>query len=153
MVTDAAQAGREPELAVLSSVAHGGNPARRKVLAVLVDALAHVEEEQAVLYLELVYTALPAAAKRHLKGLVMSIHTERPRGEFAQALFAEAEAMGEARGAARGEARAVLQILHARCIEVSDPVRQRISECDDPERLDEWVRRAVTAERIEDVLD
>jgi hypothetical protein len=50
----------------------------------------------------------------------------------------------EAVGEARGEARAVLTVLAARGLEISDEARERISGCTDLDQLDQWVRRAVT---------
>lgn len=47
VLTDVAQAGREPDLAVLSSVAHAVTRPAADVLAVLVSVLASVEKEQA----------------------------------------------------------------------------------------------------------
>ena len=55
------------------------------------------------------------------------------------------EARGEIRGEARGEARAILTLLDARGLAVSDTVRARILGCTDLATLDRWVRRAATA--------
>lgn len=51
VVTDAVEAARAPELAVLSAMAHGGRPDRTGVLHALVSALAAVDEERATLLL------------------------------------------------------------------------------------------------------
>ncbi|MEV0903003.1 hypothetical protein, partial [Actinoplanes sp. NPDC049802] len=58
---------------------------------------------------------------------------------------------GKAEGKAEGEAAAVLTVLAARGLEVSDDERARITGCTDLEQLTEWIRRAVTAERVEDL--
>jgi hypothetical protein len=47
VVNDADEAGRAPELAVLSAMAHGADPNRTDVLRALVSALAAVDEERA----------------------------------------------------------------------------------------------------------
>jgi hypothetical protein len=67
VVSDAAVAGRAPELAVLSAMAHGGDPDRTDVLRALVSALAAVDQERATLYSNVVLAALPAAAHHYLE--------------------------------------------------------------------------------------
>jgi len=58
-----------------------------------------------------------------------------------------------AEGEARGEARAVLAVLDARGIEVPDPEREDITGCTDLDQLDTWIRRAVTANKVQDLFD
>jgi hypothetical protein len=65
---------------------------------------------------------------------------------------AEGQAEGEARGLAEGEAKALLLILAARGVVVSEEVRGRIVGCADLDRLELWVRRAVTAESTDDLF-
>jgi hypothetical protein len=147
VVTDVAIAGRKPELTVLSALAHGGGAEHRAVLAALLRALGSVEDQRRFLYLELVYAALPEAARRHLEEL-MSTDTGEELSELAQWFVAR----GEARGEAQGEARAVLAILEARRIDVPADKRARIAECRDLAQLDTWVRRAATADSIDDLF-
>ncbi len=151
VLTDADDAGRAPELAVLAAMAHGADPRRREVLTVLVDALASVEVEHAVLYAELVFSALPEAARRHLEAL-MSTHTHAYRSEYAQTFFDQGEAAGEAVGEARGRSRAVLAVLDARGIAVPDEARARVCACRDLDQLDSWVRRAATADSVDELF-
>ncbi|MEU4157716.1 hypothetical protein [Actinoplanes sp. NPDC026670] len=58
---------------------------------------------------------------------------------------------GKAEGRAAGKARALFLVLSARGIEVSDEVRATIAACTDLEQLELWLRRAVVAERVEDL--
>ena len=64
--------------------------------------------------------------------------------------------VGEKRGEKRGErnalAAAVLRVLHARAIPVTDETRTAILSCDDRHRLEGWVERAVSVPRAEDLL-
>jgi len=53
----------------------------------------------------------------------------------------------------RRPAKALLTVLAARHIDVSDEARARITACTDTETLTAWIGRAATADRIEDVLD
>ena len=71
------------------------------------------------------------------------------QSSFAKKYVAE----GEARGEARGKARAVIAVLDARGIAVSDEARARIKACSDPSQLDGWVRLAVTAGSAEELFD
>jgi hypothetical protein len=62
------------------------------------------------------------------------------------------EAAAEARGEARGAAAAVLKVLQARGIAVSEAQRQEILACHDLDRLDRWLTRAALAASAEEVL-
>lgn len=55
-------------------------------------------------------------------------------------------------GEARGEARAVLTVLEGRGVAVPDDVRDQILDCTDLDQLDTWLRRAINATTIDDVL-
>lgn len=150
VVTDPAHAARAPELAVLSAIAHGGDPARGLVLDALLGAFAAVAPDRAALYCDIVLAALPAAAGRYLEALVTA--TYEYQSEFARGYVAEGRAEGEAAGRAEGEARAVLAVLEARGVDVADEVRARITGCSDLDQLDAWVRRAATAASAQDLF-
>lgn len=152
VVTDAEQAGRVPELAVLSAMAHGADPNRSEVLDVLPEAFAAVGSDRADLYYDIVLAALPAAAQRYLEVLVKT-RTYEYQSDFARRYFSQGEAKGEAKGEARGEVKAVLAVLDARGIDVPDDVRIRITECADLDQLDTWVRRAATATSAGDLFE
>ncbi|MGH3426125.1 MAG: hypothetical protein ACRDQZ_00875, partial [Mycobacteriales bacterium] len=70
------------------------------------------------------------------------------QSDFARRYFFQ----GEAKGEAQGEARAVLGVLDARGVDVPADARIRITECRDLDQLDIWVRRAVTANSIQDLF-
>ena len=54
--------------------------------------------------------------------------------------------------AARGQARALLTVLDWRDVMVPDNVRDRVLECRDTGLLDIWLRRAITATTLDDVI-
>jgi hypothetical protein len=81
----------------------------------------------------------------------MTVTGYRYQSEFALRYVREGEAVGQARGVAIGEANAVLEILDTREVVVPDDVRAVIAECGDLEQLKVWIRRAVTADKIEDL--
>ncbi len=151
VVTDVAQATRAPELAVLSAMAHGARPEGHEVLSALVGALSSVDEERAHLYSDVVLAALPGAA-RHLLEAMMTTETYEWQSEFAQRLIAKGRTEGRTEGNAEGEARAVLSVLDARGITVPTEARERIAGCRDVDLLDEWIRRAVSADSVDDLF-
>lgn len=53
----------------------------------------------------------------------------------------------------RGLATGILALLAGRGVEVPEPVRSRILECSDFERLQKWLIRAATAETAEQVVE
>ena len=61
-------------------------------------------------------------------------------------------AEGKAEGRAEGEARALLAVLEARGLAVSEPLRQRILSCSDLARLETRLARAATATSASEVL-
>ena len=65
---------------------------------------------------------------------------------------ARGEARGEARGKAQGEARAVLTVLDARGVPVSEAIREQILACTDLTQLDTWLRRVATAATADEVI-
>jgi hypothetical protein len=64
----------------------------------------------------------------------------------------EGHKSGLAEGNAAGKSSALLTILGARGIAVSDALRARIMACKDAALLDQWSARAVTGQSAKDVL-
>ena len=62
-------------------------------------------------------------------------------------------ARGQPEGAARRAAEDVLDILEVRGIDIPEAVRERVTDCDDPEILRHWHRRAVTAPTAEEIFE
>jgi hypothetical protein len=74
----------------------------------------------------------------------MATRTYRYQSDFAKRYFAT--------GKAEGKAEALLILLPARGLTVTDDARQRISACTDPAQLDTWIRLAATVDSV-DPLD
>jgi hypothetical protein len=151
VVTDPHMARAFPELAVLSALTHARQPDHYVVLDALLAALDEVDHDAVGLYYDLVFAALPAAARRHLEERMST--TYEFRSEFMRNLVSRAEAKGEARGEARGEAHALLTVLEARGVEVPDGARAHILGCTNVALLDAWVARAATATTVDDMFD
>jgi hypothetical protein len=78
----------------------------------------------------------------------MQKNHHEPLSEFGRQKKAE----GRAEGRVEGQAAALLVVLKQRGLVIHDEASERIRSCNEPERLDAWLRAAVTAERIEDVF-
>ncbi len=65
----------------------------------------------------------------------------------------KSEKRGEIRGEKRGRAEALLTVLRARGFALSEESRQRILATTDRQTLERWLRRAVSASAVEEVLD
>lgn len=150
MVTDAKEAARAPELAVLSAMAHGGSPEGADVLRALFGALSTIDDGQARLYSDFVLMALPPAARLSLE-VMMETGTYEYQSDFARKYVAEGREEGREEGRAEGETRALLAVLAARGVEMSDDARERITNCTDIEQIEAWIRLAATADST-DVL-
>lgn len=55
-------------------------------------------------------------------------------------------------GRAEGRTEGLLLVLEARGIALADGTREKITSCDDPQLLRQWLNRAATATTIEDVF-
>jgi hypothetical protein len=170
-ITEVAQARHDPELAVLSALAHRDHPQFERIFLTLVTALDQAKHERAGLYTDMVLASCPSAVQQCLEEL-MATQTYEYQSNFARRYYTQGEAKGRAEGEARGraegeargraegeaigraegEARAVLAILHARGIPVPEDIHTRITTCTDLDQLDTWVRRAATATTIHDLL-
>lgn len=149
-VTDPGLAIDVPERAVLSAIAHGESPDADAVFAALLAGLHETDDEHGKMYYDLVLAALSTAAKKRLEAM-MAIKYEY-QSDFARRYVAEGRAEGLAEGRAEEAVRAVLTVLEARGIEISETARGRITQCVDPDLLEVWLRRAVTAESAEELF-
>jgi hypothetical protein len=148
VVTDPAVATSNPQLAVLSAIAHGSRRDHASVLDAMLAGLNVVDHAHANLYADIVLRVLPQAARRYLED-ALSTKTHPYQSNFARRYYDQGEAAGEA----KGEARAVLAFLEARGIEVPNDVRERILVCTDLSELDTWVSRAATATKVQELFE
>ncbi|MFC5061034.1 hypothetical protein [Actinomycetospora atypica] len=154
VVDDLATASRSPELAVLSALAHPDD-STEATLAVLVDALATIDDDRQVEYAALVLDALPAGRRALLEDLLSSrsdVYARIHDTYLGRTLRAEGEAHGRAEGEAHGRAAILLRILDRRGLEITDQARTRITGCSDLSQLETWSDRALTATTLEDVF-
>jgi hypothetical protein len=142
-VTDRDQAVREPQLAVLSAVAHGGGEVATAVAIAraAVNAVSSLPEEQRLLYSVLTERALSEAARRPLE---MEPQIEK--------FFTEAHRRSYDQGKAKGEAKALVAILKRRGLAITDEQQHQIATCTDLATLDRWLERALSVTSIDELL-
>ena len=142
-----------PELALLSTLAHGRRRGRptREMVDILDSALGKMDTHRAVDYTELALGLLSTPARSYLEGLMATV-TKPYHSEFTDRIRVEAEARGKACGEAAASARMLLLTLESREVGLSDEQRRLIENCVDSARLEAWFRRALTATTAEDVF-
>ncbi|GAA4980037.1 hypothetical protein HD597_011893 [Nonomuraea thailandensis] len=143
-ISDPAQAAECLELAVLSVLSHGGDEA---VAGTFLEALAKTEESHGARYYEYAYRLASTDVRRVLEE-TMSSATWPVYSPFAREHFTR----GRATGLSEGKARAVLAVLRARGVSITDEALTAITSCADQEQLDEWAHRAATALTIDELF-
>lgn len=149
VVRDLDSALRDPELVVLSAMAHGREEPEvaLAIASAAIAACGRLDDDRALLYLDLVGVSLGDAARAAFEDLMTQSNYEF-RSDFAK----KHRAAGKSEGKAEGKAEGVLQVLDARGIDVSDEQKSRILGCTDIAVLDRWIRRAVTIATTEELF-
>jgi len=159
-ITDLAQAQADPELAVLSAMAHGDDADTAKSVQIAFAAeLASrgLDPDRATLYFDLIMTSLSEAARRELQA--MNPAKYEYQSDFAKRYVAQGKAEGRAEGRLEGQAdgqRAgkaalVVRLLTLRFGTLSEDVQARIEQSSIAE-LDAIGERLLTAATIEEAL-
>lgn len=148
-VTDPAEAAAHPELAALSVMTHGEDA---PVVEAFMSALQRLPDEHAPQYYEYAYR-LASLAARHVMEKLMESATWPVYSPFAREHYGKGVQVGRTEGRAEGRAEDVLTVLQVRGVPVSDAERDRIVTCTDLNRLDGWLRRAVTVTSTADLFD
>jgi hypothetical protein len=152
IVTDLEVAAANPQLALLSALAHGNEPeVGLPVVKAAIMALKKVDKPDGPLYLHLIHRALEGPMRRALKEDPMlsdrypNIRIEDlDLPDFAANLFK--------RGKAEGEAKTLLQILDHRGVALTATQRATIADCQDPRRVEAWVDRAFVVATADELL-
>ena len=158
-ITDPDVASADPELSVLSAMAHGGGELERAVAIAqaglsALEKLERLDADRAVIYFDLIRAALSEAARKAIDAMISQKYEFQ--SDFALRYIAEGKAEGHAEGKAEGQAEgkasAVIGVLEARGIALTADERARILACNDLALLDTWVRRAVSVSRAAELL-
>ena len=146
-ITGPREAAARPAMAALSVAYHGANPAVCRAFA---EGMRQLPPERASQYHEQAYNISPLAVQRILEQLMTS-DTWPVYSPFAKEHFGRGKKEGRREGKAEGEA--ILLVLKARSLDVSDAERERIASCADLKQLKKWVTRAATADKASDLFD
>lgn len=164
IITDSEAAAANPQLAVLSALAHANSPeVGLPVLRTAVAALDAFDNPDATLYLHLIHRALARPMRLALKEeLMLSDRYPNVRiedldlPEFVADLFkrgkAEGRAEGEVSGKAEGKAELLLKILDHRGVALTPEQRVLITGCHDPQRVEAWADRAFKVLTADELL-
>ena len=143
-ITDAQDAKLDPEMAVLSVMAHGRDPDFRKAARIAwaaQQAVLDLDGDRALLYLDAILTSLSEAAG-------LELPTMRPAGYEFQSEFVRTHV---AKAQQEGQARLIIRQLTLRFGPLADEVHSRISHMSASE-LDVVGERLLTAPSLHDVL-
>ncbi|AUH41000.1 hypothetical protein CXR04_12705 [Streptomyces sp. CMB-StM0423] len=179
-ITEYERAAADVPFAVFSAITHSNDPDAGAILKVLAEALHKTDDESRTICAELAASGLggtPAAGIwRNLmetglfsfRGFVAEGLREEGRVEGREEGRVEGRAQGRKRG--REEGRSVgleeghrqgrvaegteklIRLLEVRGIPLSDDARLRITACDEPELLDLWFDRGITAATADEVF-
>lgn len=156
-ITDEAEAKEDPELAVLSAVAHGNDQDIAKavqIAAAAEAALLGLDADRAMMYRDMVDEALSEAARESLQSMNPSKYEYK--GPFAKRYYGQGltdgEAKGRTEGRAEGRAELVLRLLTMRFGALPESVHSRLQTASS-EELDRIGERLLTASTLSEALD
>ncbi|MCL2725721.1 MAG: hypothetical protein FWD69_14925 [Polyangiaceae bacterium] len=158
VVRDIKLATSDPELAVLSAMAHGnGAPEIAvEVAKVALAATKGLDDERVMLYSDLILHSLSNGPARIALEELMASGTYEYQSDFARKYVAkgkvEGRAEGKVEGRAEGKAEDVLMVLEARHRTVTEEQKQRILSCTDLDVLDRWLRKAVVLTSVDELF-
>jgi hypothetical protein len=145
LVTDPAEVRCQPEVAVLSAMAHGNEPDGLKVVMAVLEGF---ERPRRACTVRLSTRRSESRFVRKAEEILTQAVGEFQEPPFVQKL----KALGRAEGQVE-TLRAVLFKLVARAnLTLGEEERARIEGCDDPAVLDRWVNNALGAKTVADLF-
>jgi hypothetical protein len=152
LITDAAAAKADPEMAVLSVMAHGRRVALATSVQMAEGALAASEgldAERVPLYVDLVFNYIPEDARWALQAMKPANYEFQ--SEFARRYFSLGKAEGKAEGEAKGKAELLLRQATLKFGPLAPEVRARIHAATSAE-LDEMAERLLGASTFDAIF-
>ncbi|MFB7559382.1 hypothetical protein [Streptomyces brevispora] len=83
---------------------------------------------------------------------LVAVDTSFYKSFMSEEIRDEGRVEGRAEGLAEGQARGLLLIFEVRGIAVTDQIREKITNCSDPQLLNRWLKHAITASSAEEVF-
>ena len=153
-IRDAVEAKQNPELAVLSAMAHGRGPAdvALEIAKAATDACGGLEEVHRLLYSDLIVKQLGASARREFEEL-MALGNYEYQTDFVKKIVADKEkARDEGREEGREEGmRAVLTALLRDKFAASNAALAPLADAS-VEQLEQWTGRVLRAQSLDEVF-
>jgi hypothetical protein len=147
-ITDEEVARADPELAVLSAMAHGKDADTQKSLRIALAAQlasADLDDDRSMLYCDLILYSLSEAARRAFQN--MRAFKYEYQSDFAKHYIG----LGVEKGLARGRAEIVLRLLTIRFGAPGEDVKARVAAATVAE-LDAIGERLLTAQTLQEAL-
>ncbi|MFJ8111213.1 hypothetical protein [Streptomyces sp. NPDC096132] len=145
VITDARTVSEKPALAALCALAHANGPHMDAILNAMGRALEPMDgKASSYVYQFLEITLGNSPAGRKWRKIMSFVNYFPGQGTLLEKALLEGEARGEARG--------ILRVLEVRGLEISDEVREHITACADLDNLNDWLERAGTVSRAEDLF-
>lgn len=138
----------DPELAVLSAMAHGHEEVGASIVKTVMAAVRGLDTERVRLYVDLAMSSLSAAARLALEELM-----QRGKYEYQSEFARKYVAQGREEGMHEAERAAVFEVLDARGFQVDAETRQLILNCTDPAQLKIWLRKAVVVQSVQELFE
>ncbi len=155
------EAGKNPELAVLSALMHGHDDKQAPALfeAVLSSARS-LEKGRVTFYVDLALSGFSPAVRSTLEA-AMRDGTYEYQTEFVRKFVAqgmeqgrqEGRQEGKQEGRLEGEQQALLKVLEARGIKAEGVVHQRILACTELAQLERWLVLAVKVQSVHELFE
>jgi hypothetical protein len=144
VITDPDEARADLALAALSAITHAADPGIGAIPKSLSTALRGVPEDIADPIIEFTAQGLGKRPAEQIWRKLVAVDLSFYKSYISEEIRDE--------GRAQGRAEALLLVLEQRGIDVPEHIRERITDCDDPETLGRWLARSVTAPTAEDVF-
>ncbi len=147
-VIDVDQAGADPELAVLSAMAHGQDrdvTKSARIAAAAQRVCLGLDTERARLYFDLIHHSLSEAARRALREMLPANYEYR--SDFARKYYGQ----GKSEGRIEGSRETLTKLLSLRFGPLDETARSRIAAASSAE-LDEIAERLLTAPSLAEAL-
>jgi hypothetical protein len=140
--------GELAEQMVLGTLIHERSDAIEQLLIAAEAELALLPEETAKRYTEYMLGQLSERPRTILEALM-----QQETYPYQSKLLADREARGEARGKIEGKAEALLGFIEARGLTITENQRRKIESCQDPAKMQLWVKRSPSAPTVADIID
>ncbi|MFI6293122.1 hypothetical protein ACIBEJ_16150 [Nonomuraea sp. NPDC050790] len=149
VVTDVAEALKQPELTTLSAIMHSQTSNAAVALETFRQMLSSMPADQRPVYCDAALGGLPYEVSIAFWRELMSAGTQK----FKSPIMQEFQAECVAKGMAKGEAESIVKVLRSRGLEVTADAEHRILNCDDAEQLDSWLTGAITVSHTDELFD